>query len=139
MAPSKLKTQSDVLKATEAAVEFGLVSLFSDTYAKCFRLDWAGPDGKQMLTNMYLVASSVWNATDRSVVACEKVIHTGLSRDVLDYLSDDKVSPDTLTTKGIRTCVLPLISILHNVAQVSSNVNIGHFINTYTHAVPILM
>ena len=137
MEPSKLKTQSDILKATEAAVEFGLVSLFSDTYAKCFHLDWAGLNGKQMLINMYLVASSVLNVTDKSVVACEEVIDKGLSRDILDYLNDDKVGPDILSTKGIQTCVLPLISILHNVAQVSSNVNIEYVINTFIYAVHV--
>ena len=115
-----VKTSAKVTTITDVVIECNLISLFTKIYSKCFHLDWSGPDGTDNVTSTYLVAGAMWNATDRSKVLCENVVDTGLSRNLLKYLNDPKVHPDRLNATGIRICVRPLLSILHNVVQVGS-------------------
>ena len=111
---------ADFFKASEVLIELGLVPLFSNIYSKCFYLDWTGLDGTPnlILANMRLIASVLLSVTDMSAVACQQVVDDGLSSVILEYLNDEKLSPDTLNARGIQICVHPLLTILHNVVQV---------------------
>ena len=107
------------MAAIEVLREHGLSSLFADIYKSGFHLDWAEPYGRLFFVNMYHVASAMWNATDSLAALCQQVVEEGLARDLLlIYLSDPKVSPRTLNENGIKLCVRPLLSILHNIVQV---------------------
>ena len=104
----------------EELQKLGLAPLFADVYKRCFHLDWSGPSGALVVTNMYYVALAMWNSTDKSVAICEQVIKLGLVGDLFKYLKSPKVQLDNLTESGFKYCVSPMISILHNVVQVCS-------------------
>ena len=67
---------------------------------------------------MRLISGTVLSATDRSAVACEQLVDAGLPRVILDYLNNEKLSPDRLTASGIQHFIDPLLAILYNVVQV---------------------
>ena len=112
------RTSPTVTEVTEAIRELGLAPLFAAIYRSCFHVDWTGPSGGLVVFNMYLVAGCMWNSTDRSPALCQQVVDIGLVRDLLNYLNDPKVNPDRLNESGIKFCVRPMLSILHNVVQV---------------------
>ena len=119
--PRSLKTA-----ITDAVVELGLVGVFADIYRSCFCLDWSGPKGQHILTNLQHMGNSMVNATDRSVVLCTQVVDTGLAGDILKYLNEPKLHADRMSADGVESVVSSLRSILHNVVQVGCLSRLNH-------------
>jgi len=110
--------RSTRIAITDAVVELGLVGVFADIYRSCFYLDWSGPKGQHILTNLQLMGATMVSATDRSVILCAQVVDTGLAGDILKYLNEPKLHADMMSEDGVESLVSSLLSVLHNVVQV---------------------
>ena len=104
----------------ETLRELGLARVAGSIFKQCFHSDWAASCDRFCFINMYLAAGSLWNGTDKSAAICEDVVDQGLAKDIVKCLDHPKANPERLNDNGVKFCVRPIVSILHNVVQVRS-------------------
>ena len=104
----------------ETLRELGLARVAGAIFKQCFHSDWAASCDRFCFINMYLAAGSLWNGTDKSAAICEDVVDQGLAKDIVKCLDHPKANPERLNDNGVKFCVRPIVSILHNVVQVRS-------------------
>ena len=109
-------SSNGVYETTNVIINAGLADLFHKMLSAT-----PEPEGFA-IQNMRFVSACMCNATKRSSTFCENLVAKSIPREILKYLKTEKLDPEQhkelMGNEDVRTCVINLMCILHNVMKV---------------------
>ncbi|KAK2181358.1 hypothetical protein NP493_403g09011 [Ridgeia piscesae] len=108
-------SSNGVYETTNVIINAGLADLFHKMLSAT-----PEPEGFA-IQNMRFVSACMCNATKRSSTFCENLVAKSIPREILKYLKTEKLDPEQhkelMGNENVRTCVINLMCILHNVMK----------------------